>query len=442
MAKKSIQVYVLGAATILTAAVTVHADQGFCDGDLRATFDQSIFYSPRIDFPQTIGAQGNPASGRVNFGLDPNTNAINTSGALFNGTSLLAGPIVGNGKVCATCHLPQADWGLPTDLSAFFAPNDPIFDTSAESGDDPLALQLLQENQLIEVRAGRFNPFLAETDPFRQVFSWRKSQHLLNVVFTFGLLNDGRARNLVEQARGAVFTHTHTGDTRFDDISNAPNLSSQRLKDISSFEETIVSDPALLALLNPNDPMYATLTSDPFFTVSISTPAQKHGRDVFAKACMSCHNMPNVFGNMDHVDGLPLAQPLNYGHVFDIGVAQRNALNLDVRPYESSTDTRGPFIVVPLVKLDGTVVNYTVKDDIGAAADTARYEDLHRFKVPQLRKVALNGPYFHDNSVNTLEDVVEYFNSDDYNESADGRQHPIHLSPKEKADVVAFLKAL
>jgi cytochrome c peroxidase len=291
-------------------------------------------------------------------------------------------------------------------------------------------------------RAGRFNPFLAETDPFKRVFSWRKSQHLTNVVFTFGLLNDGRSRNLVEQARGAVFTHTQNGDTRFDDIANAPNLSSQRLKDISSFEETLVSPPELVALLNPADPLYPTLSTDPFYTVSLTTRAQQRGEAVFAGACMSCHNMPNVFSNKDHVDNPPLATPLNFGHVFDIGVAQKNALQLDVRPYDSTTGGRGAPIVVPLVKVDGTVVNYTVTDDIGAAADTGRYEDLHRFKVPQLRLVSQNAPYFHDNSAPTLEAVVDYFNSDDYNRSADGIQHPIHLREGEKSDLVAFLKAL
>ena len=35
------------------------------------------------------------------------------------------------------------------------------------------------------------------------------------------------------------------------------------------------------------------------------------------------------------------------------------------------------------------------------------------------------GPYFHDNSTATLEDVVDYFNSDDYNQSTDGRELPI-----------------
>jgi cytochrome c peroxidase len=440
--KNRLHAHLLGASAILTAAVAVRADGGVSDAELRATFDQSVFYSPKIDFPQTIGSQGSPSSGRVNFGLDPNDDTINTSGALFNGTSQLAGPIVGNGKVCATCHVPQVNWGLPTDLNAFFQPGDPVFDTTPEAGADPLGPQLLRQYGLINARIGRFNPFLAATDPFKQVFSWRKSQHLLNVVFTFGLLNAGNARNLVEQARGAVFNHTQNGDTRFDDIANAPNLTSQRLKDIASFEETIVSPSELVALLNPSDPLYPTLTTQPFYTVSLTTKAQKRGEAVFASACMSCHNMPNVFSNKDHVDNPPLATPLNYGHMFDIGVSQKNALNLDVRPYDATTGKRGAPIVLPLVKVDGTIVKYTVMNDIGAAADTGRYEDLYRFKVPQLRLVSKNAPYFHDNSAPTLEAVVDYFNSSDYNGSADGQQHPIHLSNNEKSDLVEFLKAL
>lgn len=88
------------------------------------------------------------------------------------------------------------------------------------------------------------------------------------------------------------------------------------------------------------------------------------------------------------------------------------------------------------------MVNVTVVDDVGAAAATARYEDLHRFKVPQLRRIRDLGPYFHDNSAATLEDVVEYFNGDDYNRSVDGRRYPIHLSRSERESLLAFLRAL
>jgi len=427
--------------SIVSLAVTGFASPSM-DAAYREMFDVSTRSTNAVDFPQTIGAQGNVVSGRENFGLALNSDTIDPTFALFTGPSQLAGNVTSNGKVCATCHLPQFGWGLPgSNISAHFPANDPIFDTAPESGADPLGPILLEQHGLIASRFGRFNPFLSEDDPLRQVFAWRKSQHLINVALTNGLLNDGRARNLVEQARGAVFIHTQNADERFDDIANAPNLSSQRLKDISAFEETIISPPILKALLNPNDPDYAKLIADPFMTVPVTTPQEKRGKAVFQKYCMTCHDMPNVFSNTEHRANPPLNTPLPFAHTMDIGVAQRNALHLEVRRWDPISQTRKT-IVVPLVKIDGTVVQWPVKDDIGLAASTGRYEDLYRFKVPQLRNLAQLAPYFHDNSAATLEDVVDYFDSCDYNDSADGAQHPIHYKKGEREDLLAFLRVL
>jgi hypothetical protein len=52
------------------------------------------------------------------------------------------------------------------------------------------------------------------------------------------------------------------------------------------------------------------------------------------------------------------------------------------------------------------------------------------------------GPYFHDDSAATLEEVVDYFDSDAYNNSADGAKNPIHLNATERANLVEFLKIL
>jgi len=76
------------------------------------------------------------------------------------------------------------------------------------------------------------------------------------------------------------------------------------------------------------------------------------------------------------------------------------------------------------------------------AMTTGRYEDIGRFKVPQLRGLSRNAPYFHDNSAATIEEVVDYFNSDAYNRSRDGRRFPIRLTPRERHDLLQFLKAL
>jgi cytochrome c peroxidase len=424
------------------ASVSASADSS-SSGNLRELFDNSAHYSPILDFPQRVGSAGDVVRGRSAFGLLPDSNEIDPTNALFTGFSTVAGrDIPTNGKVCAHCHLPQFQYGLPPgDLSTLFPPGDPFFDVVPESGDDPLGPSMLTRHGLVGARPGRFNPFLEPDDPFRQVLLWRKSQHLLNVVFTHGLLTDGRQRELIEQARGAVFNHTQNSDDRFDDITNGANLTSQRLKDIAAWEETLIDPPELKALLDPSDPNHATLVNQPFATVSLTNAAQRRGQRVFEQSCMGCHNMPNVFSNSQHQDNKPLVTPPSYGHVMDVGVGQRNKLKLEVGRYDSATGTRHT-IVLPLVRQDGEVVHYPVRDDVGAAAATGRYEDLYRFKVPQLRRISQMAPYFHDNSAATLEEVVDYFNSADYKRSADGRNFPIHLDAKERSDLLEFLRAL
>lgn len=45
-------------------------------------------------------------------------------------------------------------------------------------------------------------------------------------------------------------------------------------------------------------------------------------------------------------------------------------------------------------------------DDDGLKGFTGKDEDLHKFKVPGLRNIALTAPYFHDGTYQTLEDAV------------------------------------
>jgi len=56
--------------------------------------------------------------------------------------------------------------------------------------------------------------------------------------------------------------------------------------------------------------------------------------------------------------------------------------------------------------------NIPVHDDVGLLRHGALRRSVS-FKVPQLRRIS-QCAYFHDNSAETLEDVVDYFNSADY----------------------------
>ena len=63
---------------------------------------------------------------------------------------------------------------------------------------------------------------------------------------------------------------------------------------------------------------------------------------------------------------------------------------------------------------------------------TGRWRDVGKFKGPVLRALASRAPYFHDGSATTLADVIEFYDT----------RFAIHLSPQEKADLLAFLMAL
>jgi cytochrome c peroxidase len=76
---------------------------------------------------------------------------------------------------------------------------------------------------------------------------------------------------------------------------------------------------------------------------------------------------------------------------------------------------------------------------IGAKADA----DLGSFKTPTVRNAELTGPYMHDGSMKTLEEVVEHYDKGGTpNPSLDADMKPLKLTKQESADLVGFMKAL
>ncbi len=93
-----------------------------------------------------------------------------------------------------------------------------------------------------------------------------------------------------------------------------------------------------------------------------------------------------------------------------------------------------------------------VYDDNGVGAVTGNLQEYGLFKVPSLRNVELSGPYMHDGRFETLEEVVEHYNSGVQNHPNLGPQlrvagpnsppKVLNLSEDEKMALVAFLKTL
>lgn len=81
--------------------------------------------------------------------------------------------------------------------------------------------------------------------------------------------------------------------------------------------------------------------------------------------------------------------------------------------------------------------------DLGRGAITGKRSDDFRFKTPTLRGCKLTGPYFHDASAGSLREVIDFYNRGGAavrNKSADVK--PLGLTERERADLLAFLRAL
>ncbi|MGA2997679.1 cytochrome-c peroxidase [Bradyrhizobium sp.] len=67
----------------------------------------------------------------------------------------------------------------------------------------------------------------------------------------------------------------------------------------------------------------------------------------------------------------------------------------------------------------------------------------HAFKTPGLREIARRGPYMHDGSLATLEEVIEHYDRGGIERaSLSDLIVPLRLSEDEKLDLIAFLKCL
>ena len=78
--------------------------------------------------------------------------------------------------------------------------------------------------------------------------------------------------------------------------------------------------------------------------------------------------------------------------------------------------------------------------------NTALYpDDPRKFKTPTLRNIAVTAPYMHDGSIATLEEVLDHYAAGGRarsNPYKDSRMKPIALTPRNRADLIEFLRSL
>ncbi len=152
----------------------------------------------------------------------------------------------------------------------------------------------------------------------------------------------------------------------------------------------------------------------------------KRGLQLFIgkAACVDCHNTPFFSDNDFH----------------NIGVPQ---VGLNV----PATDS-GRFGGIPslLSHEFNTSSEFNDGDEDRTEGLAAMEADRGQFRTPGLRLVAMTAPYLHTGALETLREVIEFYNEGGASDGFEGVKHPalvpLGLTDMEVSDLVSFLESL
>jgi cytochrome c peroxidase len=424
-----------------------------------------------------------------------------------------------NGRACATCHVPEDNFTLtPAHVVKLFEtnPQDPLF--NAIDADDPTAKELTFEHLkrgLVRVwvtlpdNVDLLNDeSTVVTSPDRKLFVWRGVPSIADSALTAPFQRDGRMATLEAQAEGAITAH-----------SEGAAVPTSQLERIAEFERGVFSSDRARSLAEyvagGGDPTEAPQVED---ELDLTAPEQR-GRDLYAAVCANCHggfNQATIVGREIHdlafpalkSDGsgtllyeVPATDPptvvlakqpdnefVNIATAFEmylavLGATEHESFTQDVgfpnyryRFYTDGTRTKIAADLPPAappfdpnggggfnIELDSdgnplvgpNFVPQFFSTDPGRALITGDPQDFEAFDVPTLRGIAKTAPYFHNNTAQTLEEVVSLY-SDHLLSRFPSLIQPGEKEPDpdgdigveeiftadQKSDLLAFLKRL
>lgn len=222
----------------------------------------------------------------------------------------------------------------------------------------------------------------------------RNAPTVLNSVFNISQFWDGRAKDLVEQAKGpmqATVEMSNTPERVVITLKSMPQYVELFKKAFPNEKDSVNFDNAVKAieafeatLLTPNSRFDRFLKGN----INALNAEEKEGLRLFMdKGCASCHNGINVGGNSYR----------------PFGVVEKPGA--DILP----------------------------REDKGRFAVTNTISDEYVFKVPSLRNIELTSPYFHSGKVWSLKQAVAVMGA---------AQLGIRLTDEEVNKIIAFLLTL
>ena len=410
----------------------------------------------------------------------------------------------GNQRACATCHVDKDHFALLPEHVAVTPLSDPLF--RRIDADDPSAAQPTYDH----LRAGLVRitiplaPNIDEidtngnviTNATRTIAVWRGVPTIENTAMTAPFQYDGRAPNYAVQAAGALSLHQQIS------YPVQPKL----LDFIGDFEASVFSSYAVK--LTAEKLAHGQHPADPALALVFPPNSDEAaGQIIFKQACALCHGGATgntitsqaahdetffqtnpdgtaVFGPQGPVllgthqddpfmnigtSGFSYFTQPGTGPVFGVppiitaltiidSFPDHNTLSLPHYRFRFYTDaTRTAKLVdlppLPSQGLSPSILPQAYTTDPGRAVISGDPVDYEAFKVPQLRGLARTAPYFHDGSMKTLDDIVEFYSSrvlffipsagfPPINPPLSPNGLPECFSPQQKRQLIAFLKQM
>jgi len=398
-----------------------------------------------------------------------------------------------NGRACVTCHQPAQAWTItPAEVRERFDRTDgldPIFRSNDGSNCQAAdvstidarrrAFSLLLTKGLIRidlrVPADAQFRIIDVDDPYRcgteraTVSVYRRPLPSTNLAFVSAVMWDGRESSpgrairddLLIQARNAITGHAQgaaPSDAQLAAIVDFElglfsaqaldrSTGSLSVQGAAGGPERLQSEPFCIGI---NDPLGmlpampgACASSSPGLNPNVFTlfgawaTAASPERQAIARGEAIFNTRQFVIDNVAGLNGGPVDPvqgPLQTGTCtvcHDTPNAGNHSVPMALNLGIADGSRRTPDL--PLFTLrNWTTGEIMQTTDPGRALITGRWRDVGKMKGPVLRALAARPPFFHDGSAATLADVVEFY---------DKRFH-IQLSELQKADLIAFLRAL
>ncbi len=231
----------------------------------------------------------------------------------------------------------------------------------------------------------------------------RSAPTVWNAAFLSVQFWDGRAASLEDQAKGPILNPVEMGMPSAEDavkrIRSIPGYVEQ-FKAVFGGKEPVSYDNIAKAiaayertLLTPNSQFDRYLKGG---KKALSVQA-KHGMQLVEQVgCTACHSGPNFAGP---------AMPVGTGFYQKFPTFENNEY----------------------------VKKYNLMADTGRYEATKNQDDKHMWRVPTWRNTALTAPYFHNGSVETLDEAVRVMAKTQLDKT---------LTDKEVEDIVVFLDSL